>query len=71
MKRISRAKDCEHRNKRANTSEDDWSEYIKLLQQDILVKEEQIHYKELRVGMGKNTKSWKFCDKLTGEIIKL
>ena len=68
VKGNSRAKGCELPNKRAKSTKDDRSEYIKLLQQDILSKEEQIRYKEQRVGMAKNTKNWELCDKLTGEI---
>jgi hypothetical protein len=71
VKGKSRAKDNDESEKRVKTSKDDRAEYIKLLNQDILAKEEQIRYKEQRVGMAKNSKNWELCDKLTGEISKL
>lgn len=72
VKGKSRAKGCEDQpTKRVKTTKDDRAEYIKLLNQDISTKKEQIRYKEQRVGMAKNSKNWELCDKLTGEISKL
>ena len=71
VKGKSRVKGCEQPVKRVKTTKDDRDENIKLLNQDILAKEEQIRFKEQRVAMAKNSKNWELCDKLTGEICKL
>ena len=71
VKGKSRAKEGEEQKKRVKSTKDDRSEYTTLLHQDILAKEEQIRYKEQRLGIAKNSNSWDLCDKFTGEISKL
>ena len=58
VKGKSRAKGGEEQKKRLKTTKDDRAEYTTLLHQDILAKEKQVRYKEQRLGIAKNSKSW-------------
>lgn len=67
----SRANVVDEPKKRAMTTNDQRAEFIELLNQEILAKQNQIRFKEHRVEKAKTSKSWEMCDTLTGEVSKL